>query len=250
MPTTTTNFHVSATPIVLVLTTVARTFSRVAVVMTHVLKSVVVPTTARTFHVSAIRIVAAMATAARTLRRLAVVHALKSVVMLTTAMTFHVSATTIVKTMATAVSTTKQGVVEATKQHSNPFQVQLKAQVQQDVTHVRKSVVVPTATTFHVSATPIVVAMATAARTMRRLAVVVTHALKSVVVLTTTRTVGASATTFVKQKATAARTTKKVVVEATKQHLCEHCHVLKTFVEFVCGCGSGSHPPQKFVELL
>merc|ERR1711957_403343 len=143
-------------------------------------------------------------------RRLAVVHALKSVVMLTTAMTFHVSATTIVKTMATAVSTTKQGVVEATKQHSNPFQVQLKAQVQQDVT----------------------------------------HALKSVVVLTTTRTVGASATTFVKQKATAARTTKKVVVEATKQHLCEHCHVLKTFVEFVCGCGSGSHPPQKFVELL
>merc|ERR1712160_210453 len=85
-------------------------FFRVAVVMTHVLKSVVVPTTARTFHVSAIRIVAAMATAARTLRRLAVVHALKSVVMLTTAMTFHVSATTIVKTMATAVSTTKQGV--------------------------------------------------------------------------------------------------------------------------------------------
>merc|ERR1740130_988987 len=103
--------------------TAARTLRRLAVV--HALKSVVVPTTARTFHVSAIRIVAAMATAARTLRRLAVVHALKSVVMLTTAMTFHVSATTIVKTMATAVSTTKQGVVEATKQHSNPFQVQL-----------------------------------------------------------------------------------------------------------------------------
>merc|ERR1711957_493072 len=107
MPTTTTNFHVSATQIVLVLTTVARTFSRVAVVMTHVLKSVVVPTTARTF---------------------------------------HVSATTIVKTMATAARTTKQGVVEATKQHSNPFQVQLKAQVQHHVTHVRKSVVVSTAT--------------------------------------------------------------------------------------------------------
>merc|ERR1740139_83570 len=103
-----------------------------------------------------------------------------------------------------------------------------------------------TATTFHVSATQIVAAMATVARTMRRDA----HALKSVVVPPTAGTFGVSATTFVKQKATAARTTKKVVVEATKQHLCEHCHVFKTFVEFVCGCGSGSHPPQKFVELL
>merc|ERR1711957_400515 len=219
--------------------------------VTHVRKSVVVPT-ATTFHVSATQIVAAMATAARTLRRVAVVvtHALKSVVIPTTTMTFHVSATTSVKAKATAARTTKQAVLEATKQHSNPFQVQLKAQVQHHVTHVRKSVVVSTATTFHVSATQIVTAMATVARTMRRVAVVLTHALKSVVVPTTTRTFGVSATTFVKQKATAARTTKKVVVEATKQHLCEHCHVFKTFGKFVCGCGSGSHPPQKFVELL
>merc|ERR1711957_412845 len=101
---------------------------------------------------------------------------------------------------------------------------------QHHVTRVRKSVVVPTARTFHVSATQIVAAMATVARTMRRVAVNQKHALKSVVVPTTTRTVGASATTFVKQKATAARTTKKVVVEAKKQHLCEHCHRPRVFL--------------------
>merc|ERR1712166_999582 len=164
-----------------------------------------------------------------------VTHVRKSVVMPTTTRTFHVSATTIVKAKATAARTTKQGVVEAAKQHSNPFQVQLKAQAQHHATHVRKSVVVSTATTFHVSATQIVAAMATVARTMRRDA----RALKSVVVPPTAGTFGVSATTFVKQKATAARTTKKFVVEATKQHLCEH--VFRTSVEFVYGCGSGSH---------
>merc|ERR1711957_525455 len=93
----------------------------------------------------------------------------------------------------------------------NPSQVQLKAQVQHHVTHVRKSVVVPTATTFHVSATQIVAAMATAARTLRRVAVVVTHALKWAVPATT-RTVHVSATTIVKAKATVARTMRQVAV--------------------------------------